>query len=141
MYIKNIKNPSTHAAYMNEQGVFDLLFTKQHCPKSGSIQSGETILLYQDLGTQHGLCFTHIVMIIDPKVYPHNKYPTHPHAVKVDIIAKGIVPLSNTVINQSGKGGFSQGTLVDLENVKYFQNNPNSLALFKKQIFKEFYSL
>ncbi len=138
-YIKNISNPDEDA-YMSCEGIFRLHFNSN--PNEEQIRIGENIVLYQKFASNGSRGFSHLVVIIDKKVYTDPERiragTGYEYYIYVKIIAKGMYPINDTTYwKDIEHGGYAQGKLVNIDNIGQVKSD----ATLKEKLEREVWNL
>ena len=119
IWIKNVNYDG--AAYMDVQNDFHLHFPGKYKTNPGQPSVNEIILLFQNINKQK--VFTHLVTPTDdgPALEDENR-TRHPIYRKVRMIARTPqekpIPVSDTLWKDFNFGGFSQGNVCKIANIK-----------------------
>ncbi len=135
-YIKNVNSDAELVAYLNCDSIFKLHFNYE----PNNLEVGEIIVLYQN-PQNIGRCFTHLVVVIDEKVYEDKNLTKHNRYIFVKIISKGIHLInSRSTPNWIGlpHGGYTSGSLVNIANIDAVINN-NLVIDLKNEVWNLFF--
>lgn len=121
IWIKNVYNKVTEAAYMDKESEFILHFPPGVGKNVSSPKAGEIILLYQTMKKQKVL--THLVTPIDNEKVKDGEW----WGRRVKIIAKTTIPVSSTLWKNVRFGGFSTGNACEIGKILSVKNHEDLL--------------
>ncbi len=143
-WIKNIKDSEQYGAYLDVSSEFHLHFPHNHWKNAGTLECGDVILLFQQIGTaeeKSDIMFTHLVTPVDKWLCQFPAENPVEFTRRVKVIAKCVhtpfITKTATLFNDISLSGVNNGNFCKIENIKEVQQK-DMLTELQNSIYSAF---